>query len=74
MLGLAIGVATTAVPMWLAETAPADVRGRIMAGEIVCVVAGQVLAGLANVIAEESGDKAYGVWRMRAGSPARARP
>eukprot|EP01062_Namystynia_karyoxenos_P061613 TRINITY_DN5397_c0_g2_i1.p1 TRINITY_DN5397_c0_g2~~TRINITY_DN5397_c0_g2_i1.p1 ORF type:complete len:637 (+),score=205.17 TRINITY_DN5397_c0_g2_i1:63-1913(+) len=63
ILGLAIGIATTAVPMYAAECAPAAVRGRMMVANDLCIVAGQVLAGVMNVACEHLG----GDWRLSMG-------
>eukprot|EP01065_Artemidia_motanka_P012011 TRINITY_DN16553_c0_g1_i1.p1 TRINITY_DN16553_c0_g1~~TRINITY_DN16553_c0_g1_i1.p1 ORF type:complete len:534 (+),score=201.16 TRINITY_DN16553_c0_g1_i1:168-1769(+) len=63
LLGAAIGIATTAVPMYVAETAPAAVRGRMMVVNDFCVVAGQVLAGAVNVGCDHIGKN----WRLSMG-------
>eukprot|EP00659_Diplonema_papillatum_P005626 gene5626-8580_t len=46
IVGIAVGMAATTVPMYIAETAPSDKRGSLITMNNVCIVGGQVLASL----------------------------
>jgi len=46
VVGLAVGLSSGTVPIYIAELAPASLRGRLVALNNVCIVSGQVLAGL----------------------------
>lgn len=45
IVGVAVGLASHAVPLYIAEVAPPDLRGTLCAGNSVCIVLGQVSAG-----------------------------
>ena len=62
LLGLAVGGASATVPVFIAELAPADRRGRLVSQNELMIVTGQLLAYTSNaVIAETVGE--CGVWR-----------
>ncbi|MGO2111626.1 MAG: sugar porter family MFS transporter [Pseudoclavibacter sp.] len=64
MLGLAVGGASTVVPVYLAEMAPFEIRGAITGRNEVAIVSGQLLAFVMNaIIGNAFGDYA-GVWRV----------
>lgn len=64
MLGLAVGGASTVVPVYLAEMAPFEIRGAITGRNELAIVSGQLLAFVMNaVIGNTFGDQA-GVWRV----------
>jgi major inositol transporter-like SP family MFS transporter len=48
ILGLAVGAASATVPLFLAEMAPADRRGRIVTINELMIVSGQMLAFIVN--------------------------
>lgn len=63
-LGLAVGGASTVVPVYLAELAPYEIRGAITGRNEVAIVTGQLAAFVMNaIIGNVFGDYA-GVWRM----------
>ncbi|MGX1479371.1 UNVERIFIED_CONTAM: major inositol transporter-like SP family MFS transporter [Streptomyces canus] len=62
LLGLAVGGASATVPVFIAELAPADRRGRLVTQNELMIVTGQLLAYASNaVIARTVGEG--GVWR-----------
>ncbi|KOG34158.1 sugar porter family MFS transporter [Streptomyces resistomycificus] len=62
LLGLAVGGASATVPVFIAELAPADRRGRLVTQNELMIVTGQLLAYTSNaVIARTVGEG--GVWR-----------
>eukprot|EP01059_Diplonema_ambulator_P019815 TRINITY_DN33479_c0_g1_i1.p1 TRINITY_DN33479_c0_g1~~TRINITY_DN33479_c0_g1_i1.p1 ORF type:complete len:491 (+),score=100.31 TRINITY_DN33479_c0_g1_i1:54-1526(+) len=60
ILGWAIGLATTTVPLYVAECVPPSQRGRMITLNDLCVASGQVVAGLCNIIAKPH-------WRLSMG-------
>ncbi|WP_181780289.1 sugar porter family MFS transporter [Pseudonocardia pini] len=66
LLGLAVGSASVTVPLFLAEMAPADRRGRIVTINELMIVSGQLLAFVVNSIIDATvgGDH---VWRVMLG-------
>lgn len=46
IVGVAIGLSSGTVPLFIAELAPTALRGKLVALNNVCIVCGQVLAGL----------------------------
>jgi len=69
--GLAIGGSSVVAPMYIAEIAPAAMRGRLVALSQFNVVAGILAAYLSNyVIAAMVGGPESGAWRVMLGIPA----
>ncbi|EWS80315.1 major facilitator transporter [Brachybacterium phenoliresistens] len=65
MLGLAVGAASTVVPVYLAELAPYEIRGSITGRNELAIVSGQLAAFVMNyVIAATLGDHIVGIWRV----------
>ncbi|WP_432511467.1 sugar porter family MFS transporter [Kineococcus sp. SYSU DK001] len=62
VLGLAVGSASVAVPMYLAELAPAADRGRLVSLNSLMIVSGQLLAYVVNAALAPTGD-----WRLMLG-------
>jgi major inositol transporter-like SP family MFS transporter len=50
VLGLAVGGASATVPVYLAEIAPRDLRGRLVAVDALMIVTGQLLAYTTNAV------------------------
>jgi SP family myo-inositol transporter-like MFS transporter 13 len=48
VVGLAVGLASSTVPLYLAELAPAKMRGRLVAANNSCIVVGQVVAAIVD--------------------------
>jgi sugar porter (SP) family MFS transporter len=69
--GLAIGGSSVAAPMYIAEIAPADVRGRLVALSQLNIVVGILVAYLSNSIVELAvGGPESIAWRVMLGLPA----
>jgi major inositol transporter-like SP family MFS transporter len=66
VLGLAVGSASVTVPLFLAEMAPADRRGRIVTINELMIVTGQLLAFLVNTIIDNTVG-GHDVWRWMLG-------
>ncbi|KAA9394290.1 sugar porter family MFS transporter [Kocuria coralli] len=64
MLGLAVGGASTVVPVYLAEMAPFEIRGAITGRNEVAIVSGQLLAFVMNAIIGNLFGEYAGVWRV----------
>lgn len=65
MIGLAVGGASTVVPVYLAELAPYEIRGSITGRNELAIVSGQLAAFVMNaVIAMTLGGTIEGVWRV----------
>ncbi|MGY0064412.1 sugar porter family MFS transporter [Streptomyces sp. LZ34] len=62
LLGLAVGGASATVPVFIAELAPADRRGRLVTQNELMIVTGQLLAYTSNAVIAETGGEG-GVWR-----------
>ena len=69
--GLAIGGSSVAAPMYIAEIAPAAVRGRLVALSQLNIVVGILVAYLSNSLVELAlGGPESGAWRVMLGVPA----
>ena len=69
--GLAIGGSSVAAPMYIAEIAPAPVRGRLVALSQLNIVVGILVAYLSNSLVELAlGGPESGAWRVMLGVPA----
>lgn len=64
MLGLAVGGASTVVPVYLAEMAPFEIRGAITGRNEVAIVIGQLSAFVMNAIIGNVFSDVAGVWRV----------
>ena len=64
MLGLAVGGASTVVPVYLAELAPYEIRGSITGRNELAIVTGQLSAFVANAIIGTTLGDIEGVWRI----------
>lgn len=62
VLGLAVGGASTTVPVYLAETAPKNMRGTLVAVDQLMIVTGQLLAFAVNAIIANTVDGSH-AWR-----------
>ena len=66
VLGAAIGLTSVTVPLYVAESAPADSRGQLVTLNDFMIVAGQVIAGLTNAFLQYVDDG----WRYSMGAAA----
>ena len=57
--GLAIGVASVLSPLYIAEMAPADIRGRLVALNQLAIVSGILLAYFASWVLSDFGDASW---------------
>lgn len=65
MLGIAVGGASTVVPVYLAELAPYEIRGSITGRNELAIVAGQLAAFVMNaILGTWLGGSMDGVWRI----------
>lgn len=64
LLGLAVGGASTVVPVYLAELAPFEIRGSIAGRNEVAIVIGQLSAFVINAILGNTLGHIDGVWRI----------
>ena len=64
ILGLAVGAASTVVPVYLAELAPFEIRGSITGRNEMAIVSGQFLAFSVNAILNETLGHVTGIWRV----------
>ncbi|MEZ5419742.1 MAG: sugar porter family MFS transporter, partial [Vicinamibacterales bacterium] len=69
--GLAIGGSSVAAPMYIAEIAPPEARGRLVAMSQLNIVVGILVAYLSNSIVEAAvGGPDSAAWRVMLGAPA----
>lgn len=64
LLGLAVGGASTVVPVYLAELAPLEIRGAITGRNELAIVTGQLAAFVVNAIIGTAFGHLEGVWRI----------
>jgi major inositol transporter-like SP family MFS transporter len=64
ILGLAVGAASTVVPVFLAELAPFEIRGSLAGRNEFMIVGGQLLAFIINAIIGNIWGEGHGVWRI----------
>ncbi|MDN5916390.1 MAG: sugar porter family MFS transporter, partial [Pseudonocardia sp.] len=64
LLGLAVGGASTVVPVYLAELAPLEIRGSITGRNELAIVTGQLAAFVMNAIIGTAFGHIDGVWRL----------
>lgn len=63
VLGVAVGAASTTVPVYLAELAPTERRGTLSGRNELAIVVGQMLAFIINAIIAAAWGEHPGVWR-----------
>jgi major inositol transporter-like SP family MFS transporter len=64
LIGLAVGGASTVVPVYLAELAPYEIRGSITGRNELAIVVGQLSAFVVNAIIGTVFGTVEGVWRI----------
>ncbi|KXX78055.1 Myo-inositol transporter 2 [Madurella mycetomatis] len=66
VVGMAVGAASFVTPLYIAELAPARLRGRLVTMNVVCITLGQVVAYLVGWGLGEFGDERT-AWRWMVG-------
>ncbi|KAI6348142.1 hypothetical protein MCOR25_010845 [Pyricularia grisea] len=66
IVGAGVGAASFVVPLYIAETAPADHRGKLITINVLFITLGQVVAYVIGWLFAEYGDKSSG-WRWMVG-------
>lgn len=69
--GLAVGAAAIVSPLYIAEIAPAHLRGRLVALQQIAIISGMVVVSIVNWLIALQGDHAWNVttgWRWMFGS------
>ncbi|WP_144765786.1 sugar porter family MFS transporter [Curtobacterium sp. 9128] len=64
LLGLAVGGASTVVPVFLAELAPYEIRGSLSGRNELMIVIGQLAAFVVNAVIGSLWGEGHGVWRV----------
>jgi len=64
VLGLAVGGASSVVPIYLAELAPYEIRGSITGRNELAIVGGQLAAFVVNALIAVTVGETGGVWRL----------
>jgi len=64
LLGLAVGAASSVVPVFLAEMAPYEVRGSFSGRNEMMIVTGQLAAYVINAIIGNTWGHVFGIWRV----------
>ncbi|GAA0308014.1 sugar porter family MFS transporter [Kineococcus aurantiacus] len=64
LLGLAVGAASTVVPVYLAELAPYEIRGSLSGRNEMMIVVGQLAAFVVNAVVGNVWGEYGGVWRI----------
>lgn len=67
IIGLAVGGASTVVPVYLAELAPFEIRGSITGRNELAIVVGQFTAFVVNAILAATLGEQDGIWRIMFG-------
>ncbi len=60
IMGIGVGIASQVVPLYLSEIAPVQIRGRIVAINVIAITAAQVLAGVVGFMMRPN-------WRLMLG-------